>query len=213
MDAVSRETATALLARVPDPEALQRYHDLLATVGVERGLVGPREAPRLWERHIANCAAPVIPSPGLVAADSTVIDVGSGAGLPGLVWGICRPDLSVTLVEPLLRRATFLSDVVTELSLQNVRVVRSRAEDLPDDLRADVVTARAVAPLDRLAGWTLPLCRPGGRLLAFKGRSASEELRQAAPALTRLGGGQTRVTVVGQEITETPTTIVEIEKR
>jgi len=211
MDDVSRETAAHLQALVDDWSDLQALHDLLASTGVERGLIGPREAPRLWDRHIGNCAVAVVPSPSLVPIGSTVADVGSGAGLPGLVWALVRPDLDVILVEPLLRRSTFLSEAVDSLGLQDrVQVIRDRAEALDGQLAADVVTARAVAPLDRLLAWTMPLCRPGGRVLAFKGRSADEELKQAMPVLTRLGGGQARVTEVGQGITQTPVRIVEI---
>lgn len=161
-----------------------RYAHHLATSGVERGLVGPREVPRLWERHILNCAAVA----GLLEPGARVADVGSGAGLPGLVLAIVRPDVEVTLVEPLLRRVTWLEEVVDDLGLSNVTVVRTRAEELH---RAgptfEVVTARAVAALDRLAGWCLPLVEPGGRLLALKGAAAADEVEDARPVLARLG--------------------------
>jgi 16S rRNA (guanine527-N7)-methyltransferase len=155
----------------------------LATSGVERGLVGPREVPRLWDRHVLNCAAlaPLLPP------RASVVDVGSGAGLPGLVLAIARPDARVTLVEPLLRRVTWLREVVAALGLDGVAVERARAEDLRGRLRAEVVTARAVAPLDRLLGWTLPLLAPSGELLAIKGRSADAELAGCV-ALLRAGG-------------------------
>ncbi|HEX6328516.1 MAG TPA: 16S rRNA (guanine(527)-N(7))-methyltransferase RsmG, partial [Jiangellaceae bacterium] len=133
---------------------------MLAGPGIERGLLGPREVPRLWDRHLLNCA--VIQD--AVAQGATVLDVGSGAGLPGVVLAVVRPDLAVTLVEPLLRRSVFLGEVVAELRLSNVNVVRSRAEELHGKVIADVVTARAVAPLDRLARWTIPLVRTGGLL-------------------------------------------------
>jgi 16S rRNA (guanine527-N7)-methyltransferase len=159
----------------------ERYVHLLATAGVERGLIGPREAPRLWERHLLNCVAlaPLVP-PG-----STVADLGSGAGLPGLVLAIARPDLEVTLVEPLERRTTFLAEVAAELDLNRVRVVRARAEELMGE-RFGVVTARAVAPLDRLLGWAMPLVAPAGVLLAMKGRSAAEEIEAANRRLRSL---------------------------
>ena len=151
---------------------------LLATDGVVRGLIGPREVPRLWERHLVNCALLGLGVPRGV----TVADVGSGAGLPGLVLAIGRPDLRVTLVEPLLRRTTFLTEAVEHLALANVEVVRDRAEALHGQRSFDVVTSRAVAPLDRLARWCLPLVVPGGRMLAMKGSSAADEV-------ARSGGG------------------------
>jgi 16S rRNA (guanine527-N7)-methyltransferase len=154
----------------------------LATVGVERGLIGPRETPRLWERHVLNCLAlSAEPAPG-----ASVVDLGSGAGLPGLVLAIGRPDLDVTLVEPLLRRATFLEEAVTTLGLVNVRVLRDRADGLHGRERFDVVTARALAPLDRLLGWAMPLVRPTGVLLAMKGSAAAAEVDAAAEVLRAL---------------------------
>lgn len=157
------------------------YAELLATDGVLRGLIGPREAPRLWERHLLNCAllAPACPP------DATVADIGSGAGLPGLVLAIARSDLSVTLIEPLLRRTTFLEQAVAALGLTNVAVVRGRAEE--QQAMFDVVTSRAVAPLDRLLGWSMPLVSGHGALLAMKGGSAAEEIESARPTWSRLG--------------------------
>ena len=162
---------------------IEGYCRLLATDGVVRGLIGPREVPRLWDRHLVNC--------GLLATalprHATVADIGSGAGLPGLVVSIARPDLSVTLVEPLLRRTTFLEEVVADLDLANVEVVRGRADALHGTRAFDVVTARAVAPLERLLGWCMPLVAPSGALLAMKGDSAEEEIATAGPLLRRLG--------------------------
>jgi 16S rRNA (guanine527-N7)-methyltransferase len=158
-----------------------RYVELLATAGVERGLIGPREAPRLWERHVLNCAA----VGEAIPPSSTVADLGSGAGLPGLVLAIARPDLDVTLVEPLLRRTVFLDEVVDELNLTNVVVHRGRAEELHGKERFDVVTARALAPLERLVGWAMPLVGRDGALLAMKGSSAAEEIIAAKKALRR----------------------------
>lgn len=135
-------------------------------------------------------------------------DVGSGAGLPGLVWAIARPDLQVTLVEPLLRRTTFLDEVVEDLSLTNVRVLRSRAEDV--DEQFDVVTARAVAGLEKLARWCMPLVRAGGVLLALKGRTAQDEVSEAKRTLGRLGASATLIRTYGD--LEIPTTVVEVTK-
>ena len=170
---------------------LEAYAGLLAGPGVERGLLGPREAPRLWERHLLNCAGLA----ELVEPDQVVLDLGSGAGLPGLVLAALRPDLTVVLVEPLLRRATFLQEAVAALELTHVVVRRARAEELAGSLLVDVVTARAVAPLDRLVGWGLPLLRPDGRLLALKGERADEELASCGPAITDAGGTAARVDV------------------
>ena len=162
--------------------ALQQYEHRLATVGLERGLIGPREVDRLWDRHIVNSA--VLES--CVPEGAGVIDVGSGAGLPGIPLALVRPDLQVTLLEPLLRRSVFLEETVAELQLQDrVRVVRGRAEDklVPP---AQIVTARAVAGLDKLVGWCWPLVKHGGALVALKGDRAQDEIDEAAPRLKKL---------------------------
>ncbi len=179
----------------------------LATSAVTRGLMGPRELPRLWGRHILNCAA-VSP---LVPPRARVADVGTGAGLPGVVIAIARPDVEVTLVEPLLRRVTWLEEVSQDVGLTNVRVVRARAEELP---RAtwDVATARAVAPLDKLTRWCMPLVRAGGVMLALKGRSAAEELAAAEDVLRRNGAASWRVVEVGGDVLDEPTVVVEARK-
>jgi 16S rRNA (guanine527-N7)-methyltransferase len=181
----------------------RRYAALLATDGVVRGLIGPREAPRIWERHLLNCAAVA----ERISTGETVVDVGSGAGLPGVVLAIARPDISVTLLEPLARRTAFLTEVVDALALDNVAVRRGRAEETTG-LSADVVTARAVAPLDRLARWCLPLVRVGGRMLALKGSSAAEEIADHQPAITRLGGGRAGLVRCGSGLIDPPTTVV-----
>ncbi|WP_435771933.1 16S rRNA (guanine(527)-N(7))-methyltransferase RsmG [Nocardioides sp. SYSU DS0651] len=173
-----------------------RYAQLLATDGVLRGLIGPREAPRLWERHIVNCAllAPALPAGGSVA------DVGSGAGLPGIVLALARPDVELTLIEPLLRRTTFLEEVVADLGLDNVTVRRMRADALHGEARFDVVTARAVAPLDGLADWCMPLVAPEGALLAMKGESAEAEIDAARDHLRALGCASPEVEVLGADV-------------
>lgn len=187
---------------------MERFAGWLETAGVERGLIGPREVDRLWDRHLFNCAAPL----PRVPQGATVADVGSGAGLPGLVWAIARPDLQVTLIEPLLRRTAFLEEVAADLGLAHVTVLRSRAEDV--DAQFDVVTARAVAGLDKLARWCLPLVRPGGVLLALKGRSAAEEVERARPTLARLHAGDMVVATYGAAWDlDVPTTVVEIQRR
>ena len=165
--------------------SIERYGQLLATAGLERGLIGPREVDRLWERHLVNCAAlaPWLPDEG------RVVDLGSGAGLPGVIVALLRPNLDVVLLEPMLRRAAFLSEVVADLALPRVSVVRARAEEWANQApaAADVVVARAVAPLPKLAGWAVPLLTPGGELLALKGRAAAQELSSAGATLDRLG--------------------------
>ncbi|WP_373321660.1 16S rRNA (guanine(527)-N(7))-methyltransferase RsmG [Micromonospora okii] len=189
------------------------YAELLATDGVVRGLIGPREAPRIWDRHLLNCAAVA----ERISEGATVLDVGSGAGLPGLVLAIARPDLTVTLIEPLARRTSFLVEVVERLGLaKTVRVFRGRADEAATGstgvgpFSGDVVTARAVAPLDRLAGWCLPLAVPGGRLVAMKGASAADEIAEHAEAVARLGGGEPVVRRCGVGVIEPPATVVEI---
>jgi 16S rRNA (guanine527-N7)-methyltransferase len=199
---VSRETPGATQYFGDNLALINRYVDLLATWGIDRGLIGPREAPRLWERHILNCAV-VTPR---VPVGAAVADVGSGAGLPGLVWAIARPDLTVTLIEPLLRRSTFLSEVIGELDLPNAFVVRGRAEEVSDTF--DVVTARAVADLGKLSRWCLPLVRPGGVLLALKGESAAAEVEMWNGAMRRSGATDIVVTSYGD--VEMPTTVVEV---
>ncbi|MGZ4426990.1 MAG: 16S rRNA (guanine(527)-N(7))-methyltransferase RsmG [Nocardioidaceae bacterium] len=187
--------------------AAERYADLLCTEGVVRGLIGPREAPRIWERHLVNCAL----LGTAIEAGVDVCDIGSGAGLPGLVLAIRRPDLKVTLVEPLLRRTTFLEEAVDNLGLPNVDVVRGRAEELHGSVDFAVVTSRAVAPLDRLLGWSMPLVRQGGTLLAMKGSSAQEEIDAAATELRRRGAGATEVLTLGAGVIDPPTTVVRVE--
>jgi len=185
----------------------QAYAALLAGPGTERGLLGPREVPRLWDRHLLNCAGLT----ELVQDGEEVLDLGSGAGLPGLVLALQRPAVRVVLVEPLLRRATFLSECVEALGLTNTEVRRARAEELTGKVTVDVVMARAVAPVDRLAGWALPLLRPGGRLLALKGERAADELAQAGPALRRLGAVASSVVEVGSPDLLTHARVVVVE--
>jgi 16S rRNA (guanine527-N7)-methyltransferase len=189
--------------RLPIAEA---YATSLATDGVVRGLIGPREAPRLWERHLLNCAvlAEAVP------AAATVCDVGSGAGLPGVVLAIARPDLSVTLVEPLLRRTTYLSEVVASLGLDNVEVVRGRADALHGTRTFDVVTSRAVAPLARLLEWSMPLVAASGELLAMKGSTLAEEIAECGQVLAGLGCTPPEMLVLGEGRISSPTCAVRV---
>jgi len=191
------------LAALPTAE---RFAGLLATDGVVRGLIGPREVPRLWDRHLINCAliGEAIPD------RASVCDIGSGAGLPGLVLAIRRPDVRITLVEPLLRRTTFLAEVVQALGLSNVEVVRERAEALHGKATFDVVTSRAVAPLDRLARWSLPLVTAGGSMLAMKGSTAQREVDQARRLIHTLGGRSIAIERYGAHLVDAPTTVVRV---
>jgi 16S rRNA (guanine527-N7)-methyltransferase len=185
-----------------------RYAELLAEAGVQRGLIGPREVPRLWERHLLNCAV----LSEAVPEGVTVCDVGSGAGLPGIPLALVREDLNITLLEPLLRRTNFLTEVVELLGLDHVTVVRGRAEEVLGKLPpVHVVTARAVAPLDRLATWGIPLLRPYGEMLALKGDTAEEELKAAATALSKLGAVETSILHVGEGIVDPMSTVVRVK--
>lgn len=184
----------------------ERYVQHLATTGIERGLIGPREVPRLWARHVLNCAA----VQEYIAPNASVADVGSGAGLPGLCLAIARPDLKLTLIEPLERRVIWLNEVVEDLGLENVTVLRSRAEQAVGAVEADVVTARAVSALVGLLDITLPILRGTGELLALKGRSAAEEITKAKKKLNRYGARETEILTAGGDLLEEPTTVVRV---
>jgi 16S rRNA (guanine527-N7)-methyltransferase len=200
--------AAARAAFGPRAELARQYAALLTGPGIERGLLGPREGERVWQRHLLNSAVLT----ELLPQQGRVVDVGSGAGLPGLPIAIRAPGLQVELVEPLQRRAEFLSEVVAALGLEGqVRVVRGRAED--GNVRADVgaangVVARAVAPLDRLVRWCLPLLVPGGRLLALKGSTAQAEVERSRTELRRMGVEELRVVEMDAEWLDTPTWVV-----
>lgn len=224
-------------------KALSRFEELLAGAGVERGLIGPREVPRLWERHLENSA--VVALSPLVPSAATVADVGSGAGLPGLVWALVRPDIRVTLIESMERRCAFLREAVEALSLgDQVTVLRARAEDAQQTLDRlqrspsvdarpaatapagegrsastpavwDVVTARAVAPLERLIPLTWPLVGTGGALLAMKGSKAAEEIAQAQRTVLRPGAldsGQTECELITVLSPDSSATVVRLVK-
>jgi 16S rRNA (guanine527-N7)-methyltransferase len=179
---------------------------MLATDGVVRGLIGPKETTRLWERHLLNCAvvAELVPDRG------ELVDIGAGAGLPGVVLAMLRPSVHVILLEPLLRRSVFLEECVAGLDLANATVIRARAEDMAGRLKADVATARAVAPLDRLAGLAAGVLRPGGQILAIKGQAAEAELAAARPVLSRLGVRSAEVIRAGQGRVISATTVVRV---
>jgi 16S rRNA (guanine527-N7)-methyltransferase len=208
--AVSAPAVPAAAAAVFGPrlDLAIRYAELLGAEGVVRGVIGPREVERLWDRHLLNCAVlGELIGPGLLVGD-----VGSGAGLPGIPLAIARPDLRIELIEPMDRRTAFLRDVIAELGLAGVTVVRSRGEDAPRD-RYDVVTARAVAPLVRLVPMALPLARLGGTLLAIKGAHAADELHAATVATSAAGGDRGALHAVGVGVVDPPTTVVSIVRR
>lgn len=183
-----------------------RYADLLGQRGVQWGLIGPREVERLWDRHILNSVA----VHGLVPMGTSVADVGSGAGLPGIPLAVLRPDLQVILIEPLLRRSTFLTQAVDELGITpQVRVVRSRAEDHRQTY--DVVVSRALAPLPRLISWCAPLRDSAGVVLALKGSSAGDEVASAAAdGVLRAHRLSAAVLTVRAHATAEPTTVVRL---
>lgn len=184
----------------------EQYAAILAGAGVEWGLLGPREVDRIWDRHVLNSA--VIGE--LPAHGERVADIGSGAGLPGIPLALARPDLEITLIEPLLRRSDFLTEVVTELGL-DVEVVRGRAEERAVRDRVgemDAVTSRAVASLDKIARWSLPLLRTGGRMLAIKGMRAEAEVDEHRKVLARLGAADVEVVRCGVDLLDPPATVV-----
>jgi 16S rRNA (guanine527-N7)-methyltransferase len=187
-------------------ELAVRYVGRLATDGVRRGLIGPREVPRLWQRHVLNSAAVA----EAVPAGARVVDVGSGAGLPGIPLGLARPDLAVTLVEPMARRVEFLQEAVAELG-RSWPVVRGRAEER-SVIRAvgpvDVVTARAVAALPRLVTWCRGLLRPGTQLVALVGARAVADLPALTPELEAVGMRDIHARAVGASLGEAATTVV-----
>lgn len=190
----------------PSLGAMEHFAAILARRGVHHGLIGPREVPRLWDRHIINCAllAEVIP------LRVRVIDVGTGAGLPGLVLAIARPDLRVDLVEPLERRVRWLETAIAELGLASVQVHRGKADAFWNRLAGEIVTARAVARLAELARWCLPLVPPGGQLLAMKGASVAREIQEDHAAMVAAGADQVDVLTLGEGRVEVPTRVVRV---
>lgn len=186
----------------------EEYARMLAAAGPERGLIGPREVERLWERHILNSALLV---DAIGPEVRTLADVGSGAGLPGVLVAIARPELRVTLIETMQRRTVWLEEVDQALGL-GMEVVRARAEELHGQRSFDVVTARAVAALDKLSRWTLPLVRDGGELIALKGGSAAAEIEKARPVLRRLRAADPRIELLGEGEVEVPTTVVRVRR-
>ena len=190
-------------------DQLNQFADMIVREGEKRGLVGPRELDRLWTRHILNSSAVL----DFVPEAGSVIDVGSGAGFPGLVVAICRPKCSVTLVDSMERRCTWLEDAVDELGLQNTQVLHGRSENLIGHVSADIVTARAVARLRKLLGWTMPLLSSGGSLLALKGVSVDEEIDEAIPELRRYKAAFADVHAVTPFGSHEETQVLEVRKK
>ena len=185
-------------------DAVAMFAAMLADQGEKRGLVGPRELERLWGRHILNSAA-VVPFLG----PGRIVDVGSGAGLPGIVIAAMLPDREVVLVEPMERRVAWLEEAAAEIGLDNVTVRRARAQEVTGDLKADALTARAVASIDKLVKWCLPLLSETGHMALLKGRAAADEIERAKYVLRKAGLSAeilTAPTLAGLE----PTTVVRI---
>lgn len=183
---------------------IREFHSMLTSEGPVRGLIGPRETSRLWERHLLNSAA-LAP---LLGGGDSVIDLGSGAGLPGVVLAAMDPSREVTLLEPMARRVAWLEHVVATIGLKNVHVVRARADEVAGRLEAVALVARAVASLDKLYGWAAPLVAPGGTLLALKGSKAEAEVAQAAPVARRTGWTEISITTSSLLAGVEPATVV-----
>lgn len=212
---MSEESAVPQAPRIPRAArevfgdslpSIKRYAEILVDTGASHGLIGPRETPRVWDRHLLNCG--IVET--VLPYRTRLIDVGTGAGLPGLVLAMTRPDLQVHLVEPMLRRVKWLEGVVSELGVKNVTIHRGRAQDLTGALKAPVVTARAVARLGELTAWCAPLIEGDGVLLALKGETVAEEVERDKAEIIRFGGRGVRVLTVGEEILKTPTRIAEV---
>ncbi len=194
----------------PNVAAARRYVQSLATAGIVRGLIGPREAARLWTRHVLNSAA----AASLLTSGQRIVDIGSGAGLPGIPLALARADCRFDLVEPLLRRSDYLREVVSELGLTNVRVFRGRADEVVASCGgSDAVTSRAVAALAKLAGWSAPLLRTGGEMLALKGSTAADELARDGRALRLAGFGPGTVEPVGSAADDAGTFVIRARLR
>lgn len=184
----------------------ERFVEHLVTTGIEWGLLGPREIPKMWDRHVLNCA--VVQE--LIPQGAVVADVGSGAGLPGLALAITRPDVQFVLIEPLERRVDWLNMVIEDLELENVDVLRARSEQVFDSVDVDIVTARAVSAMKSLVPITVPLLHGQGELLAIKGQSAATEIEKADKVLRKFKTKKAEVLTVGDELLEVPTTVARL---
>ncbi|UAJ79534.1 16S rRNA (guanine(527)-N(7))-methyltransferase RsmG [Leifsonia sp. ZF2019] len=202
-DALESEPSAAAALFGDRLDVARAFTGNLAAQGEERGLIGPLELPRLWSRHILNCAivAPLL-RPGLVG------DIGSGAGLPGLVLAIARPDVSFVLIEPMERRIAWLDEQVTELGLTNVVVMRARAEEARLDTPLDQVTARAVSAFRKLLPLTAPLLRDGGELVLMKGAGAQAEVEAASKEIRKYKVHDVVVETLGDGILDEVTRVI-----
>jgi 16S rRNA (guanine527-N7)-methyltransferase len=201
---IEAEPAEAAAVFGDQVDQARRFAKALGEHGEERGLIGPLEPPRLWTRHILNSA---VAAP-LFAAGARVGDIGSGAGLPGLVLAIARPDVTWVLIEPMERRVAWLREQTDDLGLGNVEVMRARGEDWKDGAVLDVVTARAVSALKTLIPLTAPLVRPGGELILLKGANAANEIDAAEKVIRRYKLRDVRVETVGEGVISEPTRVV-----
>lgn len=201
----TKPTQSQNQALEPHFSKLDQYAQILIEDGVKLGLIGPREVDRIWDRHILNCA--VISE--LITDGQSIIDIGSGAGLPGLVLAILNPNSKVTLIEPMQRRCDFLTQTVQKLDLQNISILKDRAENV--STQAQVVTSRAVAPLNKLLEWSLPLVLKNGKVLAIKGAKANDELLQAKLEIPALKNMTATIKSCGRAL-DLNVTVVEVIK-
>jgi 16S rRNA (guanine527-N7)-methyltransferase len=197
------EPAAAVAIFGDQIDQARSFAQTLANDSDELGLLGPRELDKLWSRHILNSAVVA----ELVQLGNKVADVGSGAGLPGIPMAIARPDAEFVLIEPMERRSNWMLEVVEDLGLKNVRVLRSRAEDVTEQ-DFDIVTARAVAALDKLLKMCVPLLKPGGALIALKGSKAAEEIANSKKLEKKLGISSFEILVCGEKFLPEPTSVV-----
>ena len=201
----TKPTQSQIQALEPNFSKLDQFAQILIEDGVKLGLIGPREVDRIWDRHILNCAA----ISELITDDQSIIDIGSGAGLPGLVLAILNPQSKVTLIEPMQRRCDFLTNTVKKLDLKNVSILKDRAENAA--IQAQVVTSRAVAPLNKLLEWSLPLVLKNGKVLAIKGEKAQDELVQAKTGIPALQNMTATIKSCGRAL-DLNVTVVEVLK-
>jgi 16S rRNA (guanine527-N7)-methyltransferase len=201
----TKPTQSQIQALEPNFSKLDQFAQILIEDGVKLGLIGPREVDRIWDRHILNCAA----ISELISDGQSVIDIGSGAGLPGLVLAILNPQSKVTLIEPMQRRCDFLTNTVKKLDLKNVSILKDRAENV--SVQAQVVTSRAVAPLNKLLEWSFPLVLKNGKVLAIKGEKAQDELMQAKTDIPALKNMTAAIKSCGRAL-DLSVTVVEVIK-
>ena len=201
----TKPTQSQIQALEPNFSKLDQFAQILIEDGVKLGLLGPREVDRIWDRHILNCAA----ISELITDGQSIIDIGSGAGLPGLVLAILNPQSKVTLIEPMQRRSDFLTNTVKKLDLKNVSILKDRAENV--SVQAQVVTSRAVAPLNKLLEWSLPLVFKNGKVLAIKGEKATDELVLAKTEIPALKNMTAAIKSCGRAL-DLNVTVVEVLK-